>query len=337
MKATTKWRRRILIAAPLLFLMTTVWHTIGLCGPFFASSFVMYSPVYAEPASANNLSGSVILVADEVLQLNGHLLLLPDQLVSRSSSSPELFATLHRERRWAIDETQVLHDKLVGFAARSHEKPIQVPTISEIDYNARLSDLDNRMKQNERTQADGSLPESQRVAAHLELLDITRQKARLDLRLEESHALKQAQADHDRLVNDESEAKRNYEMAEHYLFTIDDTINGLLVTTEKNNNFRLWIGGAFTALIALLISGFFIVAWNDKSIKETFLSNDRGLQFITLFSLIIAIILFGVMNILEGRELSALLGGLSGYILGRSNFGQPSDKETKAISPLNHN
>jgi hypothetical protein len=49
--------------------------------------------------------------------------------------------------------------------------------------------------------------------------------------------------------------------------------------------------------------------------------NDRGLQFITLFSLVIAITMFGLLNILEGKELSALLGGLSGYILGRSNLG----------------
>ena len=31
----------------------------------------------------------------------------------------------------------------------------------------------------------------------------------------------------------------------------------------------------------------------------------------------IAIILFGITNILAGKELAALLGGLSGYILGR--------------------
>jgi hypothetical protein len=36
-----------------------------------------------------------------------------------------------------------------------------------------------------------------------------------------------------------------------------------------------------------------------------------------LFFLVIAIILFGILRILEGKELSALLGGLSGYILGR--------------------
>lgn len=44
---------------------------------------------------------------------------------------------------------------------------------------------------------------------------------------------------------------------------------------------------------------------------------QAGIQFITLFSVVIAIILFGILGILEGKELAALLGGLSGYILGR--------------------
>jgi hypothetical protein len=41
------------------------------------------------------------------------------------------------------------------------------------------------------------------------------------------------------------------------------------------------------------------------------------MQFITIFSLVIAIILFGITGILESKELSALLVGLSGFILGR--------------------
>jgi hypothetical protein len=334
MTSPRKRRMCTLIAVSFFFWTTSAVLATGLSRPLSAYSFALHQRGSADAVMETLPAGrNVIFIADEIQQINGHLLILPDQLVPRSASSPELFATLHRERRWAIDQTQVLHDKLIGFVAKSHDKPIQVPTISDVDYNSRLSDLDNRTKQNERVQADATLPESQRTTAQLELMDLTRQRARLDLRLEESRALKQAQADYDRLFKDESETRKDYEAAEHYLFTIDDTINGLLVTTEKNNNFRLWIGGGFTALIALLISGFFVVAWKDKSIKETFLSNDRGLQFITLFSLIIAIILFGVMNILEGRELSALLGGLSGYILGRSTFGQSAEKETKPVPP----
>jgi len=270
--------------------------------------------------------------AQQSKEINGHQLLAPEQLAARTGTGSELFATLHRERRWAIDQTQFLHDKLLTLAAKPHEKPVPIPTISEVDYRARVSELDGKIRQDERTQSDSSLEERQRINAQLELVDLTRQKARLDLQLEESRAFQQAQADYNKLLQDQADARRDYEDATHYLFTIDDTINGMLVTTEKNNNFRLWIGGAFTVLIGLIISGFFAIAWKEKSIKDAFLSNDRGLQFVTLFSLIIAIILFGVMNILEGRELAALLGGLSGYILGRSNLGQ-APRDTSGDQP----
>ncbi len=43
---------------------------------------------------------------------------------------------------------------------------------------------------------------------------------------------------------------------------------------------------------------------------------QSGIQFLTLFSLVIAIILFGI----KGKELAALLGGLSGYIFGERHY-----------------
>jgi hypothetical protein len=52
-------------------------------------------------------------------------------------------------------------------------------------------------------------------------------------------------------------------------------------------------------------------------IEEIF-RGRAGLQFITIFSLVIAIILFGIAGVLEGKELAALFGGLAGYILGQS-------------------
>lgn len=73
----------------------------------------------------------------------------------------------------------------------------------------------------------------------------------------------------------------------------------------------------FAGLVALVIIGFFIIAMRDETVRKSIFSNELGIQFITLFSLVIAIILFGIVQILEGKELAALLGGLSGYILGR--------------------
>jgi hypothetical protein len=56
----------------------------------------------------------------------------------------------------------------------------------------------------------------------------------------------------------------------------------------------------------------------DDKVRQEIFSGQAGIQFITLLSLVIAIILFGITGILEGKELSALLGGLAGYILGWS-------------------
>lgn len=80
----------------------------------------------------------------------------------------------------------------------------------------------------------------------------------------------------------------------------------------------------FAILIGLVIIGFFILSYADESVRRAIFSGQTGIQFLTLFSIVIAIILFGITSILGDKELSALLGGLSGYILGRyNNPGQP--------------
>lgn len=98
---------------------------------------------------------------------------------------------------------------------------------------------------------------------------------------------------------------------------IENRINLLLIPQNQENQFKLYITGAFTVLVGLVIVGFFIVAVADEKVRQSIFSSQSGIQFLTLFSLVIAIILFGITKILEGKELAALLGGLSGYILGR--------------------
>jgi hypothetical protein len=98
---------------------------------------------------------------------------------------------------------------------------------------------------------------------------------------------------------------------------VENRINLLLIPQNQENQFKLWITGAFTVLVGLVIVGFFIVAVADEKVRQAIFSSQSGIQFLTLFSLVIAIILFGITKILEGKELAALLGGLSGYILGR--------------------
>ena len=98
---------------------------------------------------------------------------------------------------------------------------------------------------------------------------------------------------------------------------VDDKINVLLIPQTAQNEFKLYITVAFSILVGFVIMGFFVVSYKDAEVRKSIFSSQSGIQFLTLFSLVIAIILFGITNILEGKELSALLGGLSGYILGR--------------------
>jgi hypothetical protein len=86
---------------------------------------------------------------------------------------------------------------------------------------------------------------------------------------------------------------------------------------SPEQNFKFWMSLFFAALIGLVILGFFYLAGMDASIRRAIFAGQSGLQFLTLFSIVIAIILFGITSILQDKELAALLGGLSGYILGR--------------------
>lgn len=98
---------------------------------------------------------------------------------------------------------------------------------------------------------------------------------------------------------------------------LDEEINDALRTDGQRNVFKSEIAFAFAILVAFVIGGFFFIAWKDETVRRAIFSGESGIQFLTLFSVVIAIILFGITGILESKELAALLGGLSGYILGR--------------------
>jgi hypothetical protein len=99
---------------------------------------------------------------------------------------------------------------------------------------------------------------------------------------------------------------------------IESEMNRRFDIVKPKQDFITKMSFAFAALVGMVIIGFYLLAWIDEGLRREMFSRQSGIQFITLFSLVIAIILFGITGILESRELSALLGGLSGYILGRS-------------------
>ncbi|GGG11007.1 hypothetical protein GCM10011344_09640 [Dokdonia pacifica] len=116
---------------------------------------------------------------------------------------------------------------------------------------------------------------------------------------------------------------------QHVLKKTDELSSVGAKVTELNNtsyvgqNFKKQISWSFAFLVGIVIVGFFIIANRDDQIRKSIFTGDAGLQFITIFSIIIAIILFGITEILGGKEISALLGGISGYILGRSSLSKP--------------
>ncbi|MBL7128728.1 MAG: hypothetical protein ISS16_07060 [Ignavibacteria bacterium] len=115
------------------------------------------------------------------------------------------------------------------------------------------------------------------------------------------------------------------------------TIDEALAPEYQEQEFRKSVSYLFTGLIAILLIGCFIVILWKSSRREPIaekLLGGSGLQFITLFILIIAIILFGILGILEGRELAAILAGISGYILGKGiGTKDASPKEEAEIVP----
>lgn len=102
------------------------------------------------------------------------------------------------------------------------------------------------------------------------------------------------------------------------LLAIEQRIAQLFDATHDQNVFRLYATISFGVLVLIVVGGFYLIAWYKEGVAATIFAGELGMQFVTLFLIVIAIILFGIMGTLEGKELSALLGGISGYILGKA-------------------
>lgn len=157
-------------------------------------------------------------------------------------------------------------------------------------------------------------------------IDQQGRRVEADKRRQEQQAARHKQLDEQhRTLNSDIEADRAraqrlvQELGDELIkqSVLEDDLNDLLKTETQRNDFKTKIALAFTALVFLVILGFFGLSWKDEMVRRAIFSGESGIQFLTLFSVVIAIILFGITGILESKELSALLGGLSGYILGR--------------------
>lgn len=100
---------------------------------------------------------------------------------------------------------------------------------------------------------------------------------------------------------------------------VEQKIAALFDDKRDVSLFRAISTAIMGVLIAIVVGGFYVIAWYKDGIATKIFGGEMGMQFVTLFLIVIAIILFGIMGTLEGRELAALLGGLSGYILGKAS------------------
>lgn len=140
-------------------------------------------------------------------------------------------------------------------------------------------------------------------------------KRRLDYMKAELEYRKQTAKDPSKLEFQVEEKRKILESKRTLANAVQQKILGMLSPEQE---FKRVMSFTFAVLISFVILGFFVIALKDEKIRQAVFSGEAGIQFLTLFSLVIAIILFGITQILEGKELAALLGGLSGYILGRA-------------------
>lgn len=118
--------------------------------------------------------------------------------------------------------------------------------------------------------------------------------------------------------DEEEKLSLNIKNIKDDIYSCQVQIDSTLAPEYKKQEFRSLISLFFTALIAIVLITFFFIVYkkSDDSLSKDLLSG-YGLQFITLFVLIIAIVLFGILGILGGSELAAILSGISGYVLGK--------------------
>lgn len=144
--------------------------------------------------------------------------------------------------------------------------------------------------------------------------------------------LKDAESDLARLKTAREELNENRDKRDvkvHRLSRVEQRIASLFDASKDINKFRSNVTYTFGVLVLFVIAGFYYISQKQEEIARTIFSGEMGMQFVTLFLIVIAIILFGIMGTLEGRELAALLGGLSGYILGRSSQQRTVPQETQ--------
>ena len=190
----------------------------------------------------------------------------------------------------------------------------------EVDWFKNEIDRLKAIPANDRTdieQDDLDFYQSQLEYSKSELANISNEQVRIN---ENSYEISRLQV----VIDEGKQIAREMELSIHDQVSSD----------KRSHDMRLWLGVVFGVLVGILIAGFFYIARKHEFIANAIFAGPSGIQFITLFLLVMALAIFGLTKILEGKELAALLGSISGYILGR---GLSEGKQGKSRSDGNVN
>ena len=83
------------------------------------------------------------------------------------------------------------------------------------------------------------------------------------------------------------------------LAKIESSIGSAIDIEKPKQVFKTELSIAFSILVGFVIGGFYWIVAKNPAVGRSIFVGDAGLQFITLFSLVIAIILFGLTEVLQ--------------------------------------
>jgi hypothetical protein len=310
----------------------------------------------APPAASTPTTESAPTAASSVESFQGASSLTLEQIREEFAKIPdthaaEKFEYLRGRRKEILEAIQDVTDKLAtvtsklkdtlaqqttfpAYAAVAPQLPSKSALQSQLDSaNVLLSNAQAAAKQAqsnpkisfaERMQINDELQRAQSQVNYLSnAVENYEENAasQKTFREEREKAVKEQQREITTLTDQRERLAGQQLSLQHILGGIDDLANQLFIASDATNGFKLDMSITFAVLVGFVILGFFYIANSDPEIRRTIFSNEAGIQFITLFAIVISVILFGIINVLESKELSALLGGLSGYILGRSQSG----------------
>lgn len=100
-----------------------------------------------------------------------------------------------------------------------------------------------------------------------------------------------------------------------------EAMDSALKTEDRKQKFTRTVAIAGFSVIFLIIGLFFYTMLaRGKAEDVARLIGFTGLQFITLFAVIICLVIFGILSMIPGSELASILSAISGFILGKGNY-----------------